>query len=77
MVANRDPKREQRLGRRRTRSCWGFLNDAVIQGDPVPGFSCHTNVTFPFSHSAATVYMLRRSQRRRSGLHFSSMVTPV
>lgn len=44
--------------------CRGFLNDVVTLEVPILGFSHQINMTFPFSHSAATVYMFQRRQRK-------------
>ena len=51
-------------------SSWGFLNDVVTLEDPISGFSHHINMTFPFSHSAATVYMIQRRQRKEARAAF-------
>ena len=51
-------------------SSWGFLNNVVTLEDPISGFSHHINMTFPFFHSAATVYMIQSRQRKEARVAF-------
>ena len=55
---------------RSARESLGISAGCYHTEDPIPGFSHQINMTLPFSHSPATVYMLQSRQRKEAWAAF-------